>query len=156
MKFGTKAQAAMEYLMTYGWAVLVVMIVGIVMWQLGIFNIGTTTITASGFSRIKPQLAGTGMKSDGRFDAIFMNGAGTTIELRGGVVTTDTGTCAINGPVTVISAGDNFKLTGAGCIAGKKVGDVYQAKVYLTYSLNIGGIGTTHTEYGVIRGPVEA
>jgi len=31
--------------MTYGWAILVVMIVGIVMWQLGIFNLGTGATT---------------------------------------------------------------------------------------------------------------
>ena len=46
----------MEYLMTYGWAILVVMIVGIVMWQLGIFNMGGTTLTSTGFAKIKPQL----------------------------------------------------------------------------------------------------
>ena len=42
---GMRGQGAMEYLMTYGWAILVVMIVGIVMWQLGIFNMGGTTVT---------------------------------------------------------------------------------------------------------------
>jgi len=31
-------QGAMEYLMTYGWAILVVIIVGVVLWQMGLFN----------------------------------------------------------------------------------------------------------------------
>lgn len=31
----------MEYIMTYGWAVLVVIIVGVVMWQMGIFGLDT-------------------------------------------------------------------------------------------------------------------
>jgi hypothetical protein len=38
MRIGSKGQGAMEYLMTYGWAILVVMIVGVVLWQLGIFS----------------------------------------------------------------------------------------------------------------------
>ena len=33
-----KSQAAMEFLMTYGWAILVVLIVIGVFWQMGIFN----------------------------------------------------------------------------------------------------------------------
>jgi len=36
--FSKKAQAAMEFLMTYGWAILVVLIVIGVFWQLGVFN----------------------------------------------------------------------------------------------------------------------
>ena len=36
--FSKRAQAAMEFLMTYGWAILVVLIVIGVFWQMGIFN----------------------------------------------------------------------------------------------------------------------
>jgi hypothetical protein len=47
----------MEYLMTYGWAILVVMIVGVAMWRMGIFSIGGSVApTASGFSALKPLL----------------------------------------------------------------------------------------------------
>jgi hypothetical protein len=52
-----RAQGAMEYLMTYGWAILLIMIVGVAMWQLGIFNTGSTIPTTStGFEALKPQL----------------------------------------------------------------------------------------------------
>ena len=45
----------MEYLMTYGWAILVVMIVGVVLWYLGIFGGGTGGVnTASGFAKLRP------------------------------------------------------------------------------------------------------
>ncbi len=45
----------MEYLMTYGWAILVVMVVGIILWYLGVFGGGPGSVnTASGFSKIKP------------------------------------------------------------------------------------------------------
>ncbi|HEX55264.1 MAG TPA: hypothetical protein ENF49_03960, partial [Candidatus Altiarchaeales archaeon] len=54
MRIGNKGQGAMEYLMTYGWAILVVMIVGVVLWQLGIFGGGPGAVnTAHGFSKIK-------------------------------------------------------------------------------------------------------
>jgi hypothetical protein len=53
-----RGQGAMEYLMTYGWAILVVMVVGVAMWRLGVFNIGTSTPpTANGFEMVKPVLA---------------------------------------------------------------------------------------------------
>lgn len=54
MKLLRKGQGAMEYLMTYGWAILVVMIVGVTLWGLGIFGGGPGAVnTASGFSKVK-------------------------------------------------------------------------------------------------------
>ena len=38
-----KGQAAMEYLMTYGWAILIVIIVAAALYALGIFNPATYT-----------------------------------------------------------------------------------------------------------------
>jgi hypothetical protein len=47
----------MEYLMTYGWAILVVMVAGVALWQLGIFNMGGSVLpTANGFNELKPIL----------------------------------------------------------------------------------------------------
>lgn len=36
---GRKGQGALEYLTTYGWAVLVVISVGLIMWKFGLFNL---------------------------------------------------------------------------------------------------------------------
>ena len=47
-----KGQGAMEYLMTYGWAILVVLIVGIVLWKTGLF--GTSATGTSGFDVLVP------------------------------------------------------------------------------------------------------
>lgn len=38
-----KAQSALEYLMTYGWAILIIVIVGAALFALGVFNPGGTT-----------------------------------------------------------------------------------------------------------------
>lgn len=52
-----RGQGAMEYLMSYGWAVLVVLIVGVTMWQLGLFNLGgSNPPTFTGFQALKPLL----------------------------------------------------------------------------------------------------
>lgn len=49
---GNKGQGALEYLLTYGWAILVVIIVGLVLWRSGVF--GTSSTGASGFDVLKP------------------------------------------------------------------------------------------------------
>jgi hypothetical protein len=69
-----KAQGAMEYLMTYGWAILVVIIVGIVLFQSGVF--GTQTQGISGFAQIRVkdfQLLGSSLT------VVFTNTVGQTI-----------------------------------------------------------------------------
>lgn len=38
-----KGQTAMEYLMTYGWAILIILIVGAVLAYYGVFNLGALT-----------------------------------------------------------------------------------------------------------------
>ena len=158
--FGTKGQGAMEYLMTYGWAILVVMIVGIVMWQLGIFNMGGTTVTATGFAKIKPQLAGTGLTNTGNFIGVFTNGVGTRITLSAGNVDiTGDATCTAAADPLTIPAGTNFRIeSGAGaCTVGTDVaaGEVYDITVSIPYTVVIGGVSTSHTETGTFRGPLE-
>jgi hypothetical protein len=88
-----RGQGAMEYLMTYGWAILVVMVAGVAMWQLGIFNMsGDTAPTSTGFSVFKPLLATCQLRNDIIFiqamsaaityngsTCQFINNAGTTI-----------------------------------------------------------------------------
>ena len=159
--FGRRGQGAMEYLMTYGWAILVVMIVGIVMWQLGIFNMGGTTLTSTGFAKIKPQLAATGIRADGSFNGVFTNGVGTSITIWS-VNVTDTASpntyCVVDQTgiePNVTSAGQNFKVTGTDCVTAGKPGDLYTAAVSIDYTVSIGNIATNHTESGSLRGPME-
>jgi len=49
-----KAQTALEYLMTYGWAILIIIIVGSALYALGVFSPGTFTGKRStGFSQFQ-------------------------------------------------------------------------------------------------------
>jgi uncharacterized protein (UPF0333 family) len=46
-----KAQSALEYLMTYGWAILIIVIVGAALYALGVFNpSGSSTMTMTDIS----------------------------------------------------------------------------------------------------------
>ncbi len=53
MKTSKRAQSAMEYLMTYGWAILIIAVVLGALYVLGVFNgtsfLGTSCIAGSGF-----------------------------------------------------------------------------------------------------------
>ncbi len=55
-----RAQSAMEYLMTYGWAILIIAVVLGALFSLGVFSsssfLGTTCIASSGFECISPVL----------------------------------------------------------------------------------------------------
>ena len=46
-----KSQSALEYLMTYGWAILIIVIVAVILYSMGIFNPSSSiTSTITGFS----------------------------------------------------------------------------------------------------------
>lgn len=50
-----KAQASVEFLMTYGWAIIIILIVVVVAWQWGLFNIGGSVRPGySGFWGVVP------------------------------------------------------------------------------------------------------
>jgi hypothetical protein len=155
--FGQKGQGAMEYLMTYGWAILVVMIVGIVMWQLGIFNMGSTAVTSSGFPKIKPQLTSCKMSTAGAFSCLFTNGAGAGIAIDMVSVTAGVGgTCTTIAPTLPanVGIGTNFQIAATGCKTGA-VGDPYTATLYISYRVAVAGTSVNHNDTGLVRGPYE-
>jgi len=71
-----RAQSAMEYLMTYGWAILIIAIVLGALFSLGVFSsssfVGTTCIPGSGYLCSSPVLHG------GTFTATVGQATGTT------------------------------------------------------------------------------
>ena len=81
MGVSKKGQGAMEYLMTYGWAILVVMVVGIVLWYLGVFSGGPGDVnTASGFAKVKP-LEPSIKYSTETYSVLFGGGTFTTLRV---------------------------------------------------------------------------
>ncbi len=124
-------------------------------WQMGIFNMGGTTVTATGFAKIKPQLAGTGMNADGTFIGVLTNGVGTAIEIEDITVTVNGVVCKTAfAEKSRVAAGQNFQMKAKGCAQGYP-GDVYDANVKIGYSVSIGGMVSDHIETGRLRGPLE-
>ena len=140
----------------------VVMFVGIVIWQLGLFNNGHVTVTYTGFARIKPQLAATGVTSDGQFTGVFTNGVGTEITINGGQITDRVNPsygCSLTPDMfdpSVLRAGENtYLITPNNCLSPPSPGDVYLVEIELNYDVSIAGVTTTHSDKGTIRGIYE-
>lgn len=158
-----RGQASTEYLTIYGWAILVVLIVGIFLWQFGVFSPHATAVTSKGFKSVKPQPTGTRLDHDGTFTGVFINAAGGQISdasFEAGLVMPSQASCT--GTATVepnlpIAAGANFRLTGLRCGGGTigSVGDTYTLRVSITYNLTLENVEVQRISSGDIRGPLE-
>jgi len=161
--FKTKGQGAMEYLMTYSWAILVIVTVGLVLWQLGVFNTGTEKATITGLTTLKP--VGTSMvysSSTSTFSVSLMNLVGTPINIEQIGILEEyqplqcsdymINDVAFVAPTTV-TKGDAFKIS-ANC-GPKTTDDRYSATININYTVFLDNVETARTENGNIEGPVE-
>ena len=78
-----KGQAAMEYLMTYGWAILIVVIVAAALFALGVFNPATFVgQSATGFPNLGlPESGSWQLNSNGDFNLIIENNLASQINI---------------------------------------------------------------------------
>ena len=142
-----KGQGAFEYIMTYGWAIIIVIIVGIILWNSGLF--GQASEGTSGFNKIRPadyQFGTTGTNSV----IVWDNVAGQA--LRNVNITYDgdnSGTYDVQGYTGSVRAGkrvtDTVNITSLSCSAG----DSAVVPVQISYKSEA---GVTRTETGTIRG----
>ncbi|MEM4347216.1 MAG: hypothetical protein QW802_01335 [Candidatus Altiarchaeota archaeon] len=149
-----KGQGAMEYLMTYGWAILVVMIVGVVLWQLGIFGPSSTVNTCRGFSKVKvfdnSIRFAPAIETD-NFKFTIMNGAGQTIT---GTNISIGGCDCITCTDLQIGAGDTYAVT-ASCSPAKAPGESFSIPINITYVETVVGTPVVRVETGTCRGSAE-
>jgi len=172
MRIGDKGQGAMEYLMTYGWAILVVMIVGIVLWQLGVFGgAGGGVNRATGFTTIKcfDRSIQYTSGATGTLNATFTNAAGRPVIIRAVNATGDCSYAPAAAIDTTLLAGGGAgteKPLAAGetvifsCPAGNTVDkqpkDTFSAEIDIIYTESVAGTTLTHTDHGRLTGTVEA
>jgi hypothetical protein len=158
MKFGSKGQGAMEYLMTYGWAILVVMIVGVVLWQLGVFGgAGGGVNRCTGFTKIKCfDNSVQGLASTGLIQATFMNGAMTGVNV---TVSNATGSCdSASFNDTTLSAGQETVVTFGTALVpctGATADGSFSVDVTIAYTETVAGRPLSHTDTGRITGTWE-
>lgn len=76
-----KGQAATEYLMTYGWALLAIVIVAAVLWNMGIFGGAGCTDSLSGFTGAQLYVDNAVVLADGSVNIHARNAAGSQIDI---------------------------------------------------------------------------
>ncbi len=138
VKNSTKAQSAMEYLMTYGWSILIIAIVLVSLFELGIF--GSSSLSGNGsciaqtqFLCTKPILASNG---------ILMATIGETL----GQITL-TGTACLNNtaqpssssfnsvsPPVIINNGETFQIGFYCPITSNAIGTSFNGNLWMQYN----------------------
>ena len=149
-----KAQAAMEYLMTYGWAILIVIIVAAALVALGVFDPCTwSPPAATGFSVFNIPTGGWAFNTSG-FHLVKMANVmgGGTVEITDVAVTYGTATStSINPENATLAVGEtaSFVMTGGG-IVPPTAGVCYSATIDITYTTAAGVTGAMDS--GTITG----
>ena len=153
-----KGQSALEYMMTYGWAILVIVIVAAVLYSLGIFSPSSSVGTGStGFA---PFTASASNCTTSGLEIAFTVGGtpgGAPVEITGGSITsatgaTDaTGTVTVNPAATFVNSGSVVKVLFSGATCSTS-GVHYSASVSITYSYTNSLGAQTGTTTGTVYG----
>lgn len=150
----TKAQAAVEYLMTYGWALLIILVAIAALSYFGVFSPGkllppqcyiTPSIQCNDFRAAKGATQ--------TLDLVLQNGAGAS--LNGFVVQMSTNDYGCTGSSTNTTFYDGqqqtFTITLGGCTIN--TGQQFKSSLTITYALASTGLG--HVSTGLVVGKVE-
>ena len=158
-----KSQSAMEYLMTYGWAVLIISVTIVALNYLGVFNsanvTGTSCTAISGFTCQNPTITTSGTvtflfgQATGRTlynvefectaSASGANGLPNPLNMfnsitTGGVMTVNlpigtTGNSLVNGQTITLSTLPCYSATGS-LLGSQIIGTIYSGYVYVNYT----------------------
>lgn len=154
----TRGQASLEFLMTYGWALLVIGVVMVVLWQWGLFTPqGTTKQTYMGFWGLMP--VDYSYRTDGTLNISFQNNIidgsinVTQINVTAeGIPTTDSTSPSLHQWVT---PGGRFSWKGV--VSGSAgAGNAYNIFLAVAYWDNRTGPTRIFRSSGTIQGSVES
>ena len=124
-----KGQAAMEFLMTYGWAILAAIIAIGVLAYFGVFSLrpsSIATVNAPWYVN-----AWNIQETTSEVSLEFRNNGGETLEIRNVSITGSTPACTSSGYVDNISASD-LKTVTITC-TGLNEGDAFRGNIAITY-----------------------
>src|SRR3990167_8103737 len=153
-----KGQAAMEFLMTYGWAILVVLIAIGALAYFGVLNpsrfLPESCTIGPGISCDEFQIKDT-VGEDATF--VIRNGMGNTITAVGLTLTPDTGSSgawavASNSCSNTIADGQQCTFLLDTTTTPGTLGTKFKGTLTFTYTLN----GVTHNKAGAVTTKVEA
>ncbi len=150
-----KAQSALEYMMTYGWAILIIVIVAAVLFSLGIFSpsssVGPTATGFAPFVTLSQSCGPSGLVVQLGNDA----GAPVTVDFAN--VTTSTGITGLhsNGNETSLAPTTGVAISGGSVTLNwgthgdcATAGARYSASVTVTYTTTSGTFVTPGTVTG--------
>src|SRR3989344_1955934 len=157
-KMKKKGQASMEFLMTYGWAILAAVVAIGVLAYYGVFSPGNTLpsvcVVNAPLGCDEYQISATsGALGVPGARVVILNGAGDSITIQNvAVAATGTATCTDYTVDEVVNDGDQWDNI-LDC-AGLAEGDKFNADITVTYLRN--GKSISETSTGDIRGEVVA
>lgn len=150
MSVDDRAQGSLEFMMTYGWAVLVILLVTVVMWQWGLFSIGETVEPGSfGFWGVTIQDGKEFiLHQEGRIEISLLNTVGANVTVITCNVTVkekrvDCEPCSddtltkpdeAKTPDCVIPSGESRILTLSNSGWGGSSGKKFEAKLVVVYN----------------------
>jgi len=149
MKKGQKGQTALEYLVTYGWAILAIVIIAGVLWYFGVFNPSrfVEERTCGGSTRFacldyKVDTAGT-------LTIVLGNKGGTSITING---TTPLSSGCVG---SSISSDGNFTCTAASFVPAGPAGSSFDQKSFQVTFVDR-QTALSHTDSVFVKGKYEA
>jgi len=151
-----KGQTALEYLMTYGWMLIIIAIVGVVLYQYGIFTPPPTPPGSTGFSQAKPIDCKASVQNSGNLTLTLINDAGTKIRITSVNATIFDNAVCIWGPGSRdMRAGEVYQLSMAPCLStgSPGSGEHYKAEITIVYQNVASGID--HNSVGECHGTLE-
>lgn len=156
---GLRGQSAIEYLMTYGWAILVILGLGVVLWKAGILNVGKdTTPGQRGFSQVTP--IDWKLSTGRNLSVRITNEAGVILNLtniNATLIAGGSGACTgtvYGAPLAVFRPAQSVTVTISNCPVSGVSGDYFQADVGIIYTNPSSGID--HLSFGKVWGPIES
>ena len=146
-----KAQAALDFLMTYGWALLIIALAAAAIVALGILDVGSFIGSrATGFSQIEP--IGWSLDQTGAFHIKLKNNAGTGINVTSvsAVYNSAAGNCSALD--VGMPEGSESGVINACTFGSMRPGSSYSMRVNINYTDS--ETGFSYTDAGTVTGKV--
>ena len=127
-----RSQSALEYMMTYGWAILIIVIVAVILYSMGIFNPSSSiTTTITGFQ--KTPVSSAIFTDNGGLSLSVQNSVGYPIKITNITATTLTGGKVIIEPNITLLPGKSQVLVLSKVFTAANQGSHISTAVTITY-----------------------
>ena len=150
---GKKAQTSVEYLLTYGWTVIIIGITLVALWQMDVFKTPAPPPGCTGFEQVTP--IDCKAENSGKIGLVLTNEAGARIELNSVSADVFGTACVLYSlpPGTQLRAGQTIQVNVTGCTFNG-VGEYYKADITIAYHNVVSEMD--HNSVGECHGSVEA